>query len=92
MTKAAMATVAMKVLVSVEPGCYSAPVLELAGHALDYVALTVDLPFVVDLDFAVRLRGDDRRCAAPDQRGTQGVAAIALVGDQILGRRNGIDR
>ena len=50
------------------------------------------MPVVLDLDFAVRLRGDDRRGSALDQPGAQGVAIVALVGDQILRGRDGIDR
>ena len=43
------------------------PVLEPAEHALDDVSLATDQPIVLDLDFAVGLRGDDRRSAALDQ-------------------------
>jgi hypothetical protein len=39
--------------VSADPGCYSAPVLEPAEHMLDHVALAIDLPVVLDLDFVV---------------------------------------
>lgn len=46
---------------------------------------------VLDLDLAIGLRGNDRHRAAFAQPGTQGVAIIALVGDQIIRRRNGID-
>lgn len=41
--------------VAVGPSGYTAPVLEPAEHALDDVSLAVDLPVVLDLDFAVGL-------------------------------------
>ena len=50
------------------------------------------MPVVLDLDFAVRLRGDDRRGSALDQPGAQGVAVVAFVGDQVVRGWNGIDR
>ena len=41
--------------VAVEAGCDPAPIFEAAERALDDIALTVDLPVVLDLDLAVGL-------------------------------------
>ena len=40
---------------AVEAGCDPPPVLEAAEHAHDGIAVTVDLPVVLDLDLAVGL-------------------------------------
>ena len=53
--------------IAVEAGEDAAPVLEAAEHALNDVALPVDLPVVLDLYLAVGLRRDDRGGAAFDQ-------------------------
>lgn len=47
---------------------------------------------MLDWDFSVGLGRDDRRSAAFDKPGSQGVAVVALVSDQIIRWRNGIDR
>lgn len=47
---------------------------------------------MLDLDFAVGLRRDDRNGAALDQPGAQSVAVVAFIGNQIVGWRHGIDR
>ena len=54
-------------------------VLEAAEHALDDVALAIDLAVVFDLDLAVGLRRDDRRGALLDQPLAQGVAVVTFV-------------
>ena len=46
---------------------------------------------MLDVHLAVGLRGNDGRGSALDQPGSQGVAVVALVGDQIIRRRHGVD-
>src|SRR3546814_5961840 len=74
--------------VAIEAGGDAPPVLEPAEHPLDDVALSVDGLVVVVLDFAVPARRDDGLGAACFEPFAQGLAVIALVGDEFGGRRH----
>ncbi|MBV7256457.1 hypothetical protein KCG44_06615 [Pacificimonas sp. WHA3] len=39
--------------IAIAPACYALPVLEAAEHALDDIALAIDLPVVLDLNLAI---------------------------------------
>ena len=78
-------------MLRVEAGGYTAPVLEAAKHALDDVTLPVDGLVIMVLDLAVLARWDDGRGSAFCQPVAQGFAVIALVGDEFGGGRHGFD-
>lgn len=77
--------------VAIEAGCDAPPVLEAAEHALDDVALLVDGAVVIILELAVFARRDDGLGASSNQPFPQSLAVIALVGDEVGGRRHRFD-
>ena len=77
--------------VSVEAGRDPPPVLDAAEHALGDIALPVNDPVAVILDFTVFARRDDGPRAAFVEPFAQGPAVIALVGDEFGGGRQGFD-
>jgi hypothetical protein len=65
----------------------AAPVLEPAEHALDAVALLVDVGVVGDRRLSVRPARDAGRDLEIDQGLAEPVTGVAFVGDQDLGVR-----
>jgi hypothetical protein len=65
----------------------AAPVLEPAEHALDQIALLVDLGIVYDRHLAVLASGNAGRDVQTGQSLAEPVAVVTLVGDQDLGVR-----
>jgi hypothetical protein len=59
--------------------------LEMAEHALDAIALSIEALAVGDIDGAVRLRRDDGLDPAPFQVVSDGIGIVGLVGEQGLG-------
>lgn len=59
--------------------------LEMTDHALDAVALRVELPVPADRRLAVRARRDHRPDAGVMETVADGIAIVALVGDQVAG-------
>ena len=59
--------------------------LEMTDHALDAVALPIELPVPADRRLAVRARRDHGLDAGVMETVADGVAIVALVGDQVAG-------
>lgn len=57
--------------------------LQAADHALDDVALAVDSGVVIVMDLAVLAGRDDSLGPASSQPFAQGLAVVALVGDEL---------
>lgn len=67
----------------------AAPVPTATEHVVDLVMLAVEDGIVRDRDLAVALRRDARSGVADGECVAQPAAVIALVSDQLLGRRQG---
>lgn len=72
---------------SVVAGGDAAPILEAAEGDLDAVALAAERLVVGDRLLAVFLGRDARGDAALGERGTERIAVLAAVGDQVARRR-----
>lgn len=59
--------------------------LEMTDHALDAVAVPIELPVPTDWRLAVRARRDHGPDACVMETVADGVAIVALVGDQVAG-------
>ncbi|MCY1232493.1 hypothetical protein D9M68_321470 [compost metagenome] len=76
---------------SVVASCDAAPVLEFCEQVLDLVTLTVKGRVVGVWDFAASARGDARLDASCFQFLAESGAVVAAVGDQMRGRRQGVE-
>jgi len=64
-----------------------APILQFAEHDLDAMALSVEGCVVGMLDFAVLSRRDARHSPTRSERGSEVVAVIATIGNEVFGLR-----
>ncbi len=76
---------------SVVACCDASPVLELCEQVLDLVSLSVDGLVVFEWHFAAAARRDARLDAPCFRFLSEPGAAIAAIGDQMGGRRQGVE-
>lgn len=67
-------------------GGEAAEVLELAGEALDHMALVVEMAVVGDDAGPARMRRDHRFGAEGRDRGADAIGVVGGIGDHVLGR------